>query len=139
VTTGGEVCRVGLRAGWFVEAGPRVGRFVEAYISWVRDQVLVWCAWNSSSKCIMKLRSFTRLVACSLMCVVYEALGDTLRMDFVVTFLELWLRMVSLELWLRIEGKHVTFLELWLGMTSLELWLRMADGHVHSLSYGSNW
>jgi len=55
--------------------------------------------------------------------VVYEALGDTLRMDF--TFLELWLGMVSLELWL--------------GMTSLELWLRIADEHEESLSYGSDW
>jgi len=36
------------------------------------------------------------------MCVVYEALGDTLRMDFVVAFLELWLVMVSLKLWLGI-------------------------------------
>jgi len=46
------------------------------------------------------------------MCMVYEALGDTLRMDFVVAFLKLGLRMVSLELWLGIECKHVTFLEL---------------------------
>jgi len=37
-----------------------------------------------------------------MMCVVYEALGDTLRMDFAVAFLELWLRMISLELWLGI-------------------------------------
>jgi len=51
------------------------------------------------------------------MCVVYKALGDTLRMDFAGTFLELWLGM---------EGKHVAFLELWLRMTSLELWLGMA-------------
>jgi len=69
--------------------------------------------------------------------VVYDALGDTLRMDFVVTFLELWFRMVSLELWLGIKGKHVTFLELWL--PSLELWLAMTNGHEHSLSYGSDW
>ncbi|QCD82905.1 hypothetical protein DEO72_LG2g3247 [Vigna unguiculata] len=41
------------------------------------------------------------------------------------TFLELWLRMTSLELWLGIEGKHMAFLELWLIMTSLELWLGM--------------
>jgi len=27
--------------------------------------------------------------------------------------------MVSLELWLGIEGKHVAFLELWLGLTSV--------------------
>jgi len=33
-------------------------------------------------------------------CMVYEALGDTLRMNFVVAFVELWLEMVSLELWL---------------------------------------
>jgi len=62
--------------------------------------------------------------------VVYKAFGDTLMMDFAV---------VSLELWLRIEGKHVAFLELWFGMTSLELWLGMADGHEHSLSCGSDW
>jgi len=55
------------------------------------------------------------------MCVVYEALGETLRMNFVVAFLELWLRMVSLELWLRILGKQMTFFELWLRMASLEL------------------
>jgi len=73
------------------------------------------------------------------MCVVYEALGDILRMDFSMAFLQLWLRMVSLELWLGIEGKHVAFLELWLVMTSLELWLGMADGHEHSLSCGSDW
>jgi len=35
--------------------------------------------------------------------------------------------MVSLELWLEIEGKHVAFLKLWLGMTSLELWLGMTN------------
>jgi len=55
--------------------------------------------------------------------VVYEAFGDTLRMDFVMTFLELWLRMVSPQLWLGIEDKHMAFLELWVGM--------------HPLSYGS--
>jgi len=49
------------------------------------------------------------------MCVVYEALGDILRIDFVVAFLKLWLRMVSLELWL--------------GIT---------DGHEHYVSCGSN-
>jgi len=54
-------------------------------------------------------------------------------------FLELWLRTVSLELWLKIKGKHVAFLELLLGMTSLELWLMMANAHKESLSYGSNW
>ena len=36
---------------------------------------------------------------------------------------------VSLELWLRIEVKHMAFLELWLGMTSLELWLGMTNEH----------
>jgi len=70
--------------------------------------------------------------------VVYEALGDILRMDFVVTFLELclrmvslelWLRMISLKLWLGIEGKHVTF---------FDLWLEMADEYEHSLSCGSD-
>jgi len=34
-------------------------------------------------------------------------------------FLELWLGMASLELWLRVEGKHVAF---------LKLWLKIADG-----------
>jgi len=60
-------------------------------------------------------------------------------MDFAVAFLELWLGMVSLELWLVIKGKHMTFLEIWLVMASLELWLGMADGHEHSLSCGSDW
>ena len=60
---------------------------------------------------------------------VYKALGDTLRMNFVVAFLKLWLEMVSLELRLRIEGKYVVFLELWLRMISLELWLGMANEH----------
>jgi len=68
---------------------------------------------------------------------VYKALG--LRMDFAVAFLELWLDMVSLELWLGIDGKRMAFLELWLGMTSLELFLGMADEHEKSLSYGSDW
>jgi len=42
-------------------------------------------------------------------------------MDFVMALLELWLKMVSLELYLGIEGKHVAYLELWLGMAFLEL------------------
>jgi len=46
------------------------------------------------------------------MYVVYGALSDTLQMIVARAFLELWLRMVSLELWLEIEGKHMTFLEL---------------------------
>jgi len=33
---------------------------------------------------------------------VYKALSDTLRMNFVVAFLELWPGLVSLELWLEI-------------------------------------
>ena len=70
---------------------------------------------------------------------VYEVLSDTLMMDFSMAFLKLWLRMISLELWLKIKGKHVAFLELWLRMTSLELLLGMADGHEHSLSCGSDW
>jgi len=97
---GGEVHRVGVRAGRFVEAGPRAGKFVEAsYIlgPWSSNSLVIW------------------------MCVAYEALGETLGMNFVVAFLELWLRMVSFELWLGILGKHVTFLKLWLRMTSLEL------------------
>ena len=77
-TTGGEVRRVGLRARSFVEVEPRVGKFVEACISWVHGQAIACVIW---------------------MCVVYEALGNTLRMDFVVTFLELWLEMISLKLW----------------------------------------
>jgi len=76
-TTGREVHRVGLREGRFVEAGPRAGRFVEACTSWVHGQVIACVIW---------------------MYVVYKALGDTLRMNFVVAFLELWLGMVSLEL-----------------------------------------
>jgi len=37
--------------------------------------------------------------------------------------------MVSFELWLGIEGKHVSFLELWLRTTSLKLWFKMEDEH----------
>ena len=77
--------------GRFVEAGPQVGRFLEAsYIlsPWSSNCFVIW------------------------MCVVYEALGETLGMNVVVTFLKLWLRIVSLELWLGILGKHVAFLEL---------------------------
>ena len=33
-----------------------------------------------------------------------------------MVFLELWLGMTSLELWLRMEDEHWAFLELWLGM-----------------------
>ena len=80
-TTGGEVRGVGLRAGRFVEVRSRTDRFVEACISWVHSQVIACVIW---------------------MCMVYKALGDTLRMNFVVAFLELWLEMVSLELWLGI-------------------------------------
>ena len=46
---------------------------------------------------------------------------------------------VSFELWLGIGVKHVAFLELWLRMTSLELWLEMADEHEELLSCGSGW
>ena len=105
---GEEVHRVGLRVGRFVETGPRTGRFVEAsYIlgPWLSNCLVIW------------------------MCLTYEALNETLMMNFVVAFLELWLGMVSLELWLGILGKHVAFLELWLRMTSLELWLGMAGGY----------
>jgi len=45
------------------------------------------------------------------MCMVYKALVDTLRMDFARAFLELWFRIISLELWLGMKGKHVAFLE----------------------------
>ena len=48
-------------------------------------------------------------------------------------------RNVSLELWLGIGVKYVVFLELWLEITSLELWLGMADGHEEPLSCGSSW
>ncbi|QCD99755.1 hypothetical protein DEO72_LG7g1040 [Vigna unguiculata] len=41
---------------------------------------------------------------------------NTLRMDFAGAFVELWLGMTSLELWLEMVGKHLVFLELWLGM-----------------------
>ena len=68
----------------------------------------------------------------------YEALSDTLRMNFGVTFLQLCIGMISLELWLEIEGKHMTFLEFWLIMESLALWLGMADEHEHSLSCRSD-
>jgi len=48
-------------------------------------------------------------------------------------------RNVSLELWLGIGVKHVVFLELWLGITSLDLWLGMADEREELLSVGSGW
>jgi len=48
-------------------------------------------------------------------------------------------RNVSLLLWLGIGVKQVAFLELWLEMTSLELWLGMVDEHKESLSCGSDW
>jgi len=46
---------------------------------------------------------------------------------------------VFLELWLGIVVKHVAFLELWLRMKSLELWLEMADEHEQLLSCSSRW
>jgi len=46
---------------------------------------------------------------------------------------------VSLKLWLGIGVKHVVFLELWLRITSLELWLGMADEQEEPLSCGSGW
>jgi len=69
--------------GRFVEVGPRAGMFVEVCISLVHAQVIASVIW---------------------MCVVYKALCDTLRMNFVVAFLELWLRMVSLDCRLGIGG-----------------------------------
>ncbi|QCD92927.1 hypothetical protein DEO72_LG5g996 [Vigna unguiculata] len=33
----------------------------------------------------------------------------------------------------------LVFLELWLGIASLELWLRMVDEHEELLSCGSGW
>jgi len=42
-------------------------------------------------------------------------------------------------LWLGIGVKHVVFLELWLRIASLELWLGMADEHEEPLSCGSTW
>ena len=47
--------------------------------------------------------------------------------------------LVSLKLWLGIGVKNMVFLELWLGITCLELWLRMADEHEEPLSCGSGW
>ena len=46
---------------------------------------------------------------------------------------------VSHEWWLGIGVKHVVFLELWLGIASLELWLEMADEHEEPLSCGLGW
>jgi len=43
-------------------------------------------------------------------------------------------RNVSLELWLEIGVKHMVFLELWLRITSLELSLGMADEHEELFS-----
>jgi len=47
--------------------------------------------------------------------------------------------MISFELWLGIEGKHVTFLELWLEIISFELWVGMEDEHDESLTYFLDW
>ncbi|QCD86453.1 hypothetical protein DEO72_LG3g976 [Vigna unguiculata] len=40
---------------------------------------------------------------------------------------------------LKVGVKHVVFLELWLRIASLELWLGMADEHEEPLSCGSGW
>ena len=50
---------------------------------------------------------------------------------------------ISLNLWLEIGVKHVVFLELWLIITSLELWLELASVvgvsvHVTACTDGSN-
>jgi len=55
-------------------------------------------------------------------------------MDLAGAFLELWLRMASLKLWLGIEGQHVVFLELWFRMTdgtgvSVQVVTRMKSLH----------
>jgi len=39
--------------------------------------------------------------------VIYKALGNTFGMDFAGAFLELWLRMTFLKLWLIMEDEHV--------------------------------
>ena len=44
---------------------------------------------------------------------------------------------VYLELWLGIGVKHVAFLDMLLRMTSLELWLGMANEYEELLSCGS--
>jgi len=64
-----------------------------------------------------------------------QGFDDILKVGLLV-FLELWLG-TYLELWLGIGVKHVTFFELWLKMVSLELWLRMTDKHEELLSCGS--
>ena len=47
-TTGGEVCRIGLREGRFVEAGPRADMFVEAsYILSPWSIICVTCRLKS--------------------------------------------------------------------------------------------
>ena len=46
-------------------------------------------------------------------------------------------QIVSFELWLGIGVKHVVFLELWLRIASLELLVGMADEHEEPLSCGS--
>jgi len=48
-------------------------------------------------------------------------------------------RKVALELWLEIGVKHVVFLELWLRIASLKVWLRMADEQEELLNCGSGW
>ncbi|QCD95971.1 hypothetical protein DEO72_LG6g670 [Vigna unguiculata] len=58
-----------------------------------------------------------------------QSFGWYLKGRLAGVFFELWLVMVSLELWLGIEGKHVAFFELWLRMTSFKLWLKIEDGH----------
>jgi len=69
--------------------------------------------------------------------VIYKASSGALKMGLLV-FLELWLR-VSLELWLGIRVKHMVFLELWLVIAFIELWLGMVDEHEEPLSCGSGW
>ncbi|QCE00643.1 hypothetical protein DEO72_LG7g1933 [Vigna unguiculata] len=48
-------------------------------------------------------------------------------------------RNISIELWLGIGVKYVVFLELWLEIASLKLWLGMADEQKELLSCGSGW
>jgi len=60
---------------------------------------------------------------------IYGAFGDASKVGL----------LVFPELWLGIGVKHVVFLELWLIITSLELWLGMADEHEEPLSSGSGW
>ena len=57
---------------------------------------------------------------------IYKAYGDASKVGL----------LVFLKLWLGIGVKHMVFLEFWLRITSLELWLGMTDEHQELLSCG---